>query len=282
MQNVSQYKTKLLILCTAMICLGVERAVAQGMSGSVSNNNSPLSGAIIRNTETNNIAISDLDGKFQITAFKGDTLVTSFVGYKSDTLILQNQTSLSVYLQPAIQSLTEVVIKGNRLDPLVIFRKNQQDYNQIYRIGDNSRLFNVGGGLGRVGVGISIDALYSTFSKEGKDARRLQRVLLNDYHNSVVDNRFTKSLVSKVTGYKGQQLEDFMMDNRPSYEFVQAATEYDIIAYIKRKVGGIVLQSDNPSATKIEDKGFKIKFKMPNIQPSNRPTGTNFTPRIRP
>ncbi|QEM03121.1 hypothetical protein DIU31_006140 [Mucilaginibacter rubeus] len=265
-----------------MICLGIERAVAQGMSGSVSHNNSPLSGAIIRNTETNKIAISDIDGKFQITAFKGDTLVTSFVGYKSDTLILQNQTSLSVYLQPATQSLTEVVIKGNRLDPLVIFRKNQQDYKQIYRIGDNSRLFNVGGGLGRVGVGISIDALYSTFSKEGKDARRLQRVLLNDYHNSVVDNRFTRSLVSKVTGYKGQQLEDFMMDNRPSYEFVQASTEYDIIAYIKRKIGGIALQSDNPSATKTEEKGFKIKFKMPNIQPNNRPTGTNFTPRIRP
>lgn len=256
---------------------------AQSLPGSVTSNFISLNGAIIRNITAKKIAVSDVHGSFRINAVNGDTIITSFIGYNTDTLIVKTQNFLAISLRPFINALGEVIIKGNKLSPLEQFKKNKEDYKQIYRIGDNSHLFSAGGGYGHIGVGLSVDALYSTFSKEGKDARRLQRILINDYHSSLVDSRFTKNLVSRITGwYQGKQLDDFMTDNRPTYEFIQTATDYDLIEYIRRRTKGIILQTDNPSPKKTEDRGFKVKFKMPNIQLNNRPSGAMFIPKIRP
>lgn len=238
-------------------------AVAQTISGSVIGVADPLNGAIIKNTTARKVTLSDLKGNFKISAAKGDTLIVSFYNYKTDTLMVNGQTFFTITLQPLIQLLSEVLIKSNRLSPLAQLKKNQQNYKQIYRIGDNSRLLSTSGDYQHIGVGLSIDALYSTFSKEGKDARHLQHVFVNQYYNDIVDNRFNKSLVSKITGYQGRQLEDFMADNRPTYEFIQLATDYDLIQYIQRRTQGVVLQTDNPMPKKTEDRRFKIKYKMP-------------------
>lgn len=238
----------------------------QTISGSVTDNFTPLNGAIVKNISGKKAAISDGNGNFKITAGKGDTLTISFISYKTDTLMLKDQTFLAITLQPLTQLLSEVLINSNRLSPLAQFNKNQDDYKQIYRIGNNRRLISASGDYRHLGVGLNIDALYSTFSKEGRDARRLQRVFVNHYHNDIVDSRFNKTLVSRITGYKGKQLEDFMADNRPSYSFIESATDYDLIQFIQRCIHGVVLQADNPAAKKTNKEGFKIIYKMPKMK----------------
>lgn len=238
----------------------------QVISGSVTDNFIPLNGAIVKNISTKKVTISDVKGNFKINAVKGDTLTISLFFYKADTLVVNGQAFLAITLQPLTHLLSEVLINSNRLSPLAQLKKNQEDYKQIYRIGNNSRVFSVSGDYRHMGVGLNIDALYSNFSKEGKAARRLQQVFVNQYHNDMVDNRFTKNLVSRITGYQGGELEDFMADNRPSYAFIESATDYDLIQFIQRRIHGVVLQTDKPAAKKKSEQGFKIIYKMPQIK----------------
>jgi hypothetical protein len=132
--------------------------------------------------------------------------------------------------------LQEVVVKDTMSDPLKVYNQNKKDYKDIFWKGDDKHIFSVPLVLGpELGVNLNIDKLYSALSKQGKDARRLQRTLTGDYRNRMVDQRFNKTLVARITGYKGEKLDDFIAKYRPTYAFISKASTYDIIQYIKQK-----------------------------------------------
>ena len=83
---------------------------SQGLvTGTVSDENGmPLPGATVVVEETNAGTTSDFDGNYQISASTGQTLVFSYVGYESQTLIIDSGT-IDLTLNPAGQ-LEEVVI----------------------------------------------------------------------------------------------------------------------------------------------------------------------------
>src|SRR5690606_41737070 len=111
--------------------------------------------------------------------------------------------------------LREVSIVA-RKSPDDILRQKQEDYNTAYSKGDPGSLLSVG----NTGAGLSIDALYSILSRQGKNARYLQEIIERDYQDDIIDYRFTPELVSANTGLKGLDLEDFMLQYRPSYYFI--------------------------------------------------------------
>jgi hypothetical protein len=212
-------------------------AQVQNMHGMVVNDNERLSGAVIRNRGTGGHTISNVQGMFYIKAKSGDTLIIGLFNYKTDTLIVGNQENIIVRLKATSKVLREVVIKDGLLSPLKTYNNNKVAYKDIYWKGDKSHLFSIAPGIGLgIGIAINIDKLYNALSKEGKDARKLQRELTSDYKNSVVDQRFTKTLVSSVTGYTGEKLSDFIVKYRPDYEFTCKANNYDLIQYIKEKI----------------------------------------------
>jgi hypothetical protein len=172
---------------------------------------------------------------FSIAAEKGDTLVTIMLNYKTDTLVYNQQDELIIQLKQTSRMLKEVVVNDTLSTPLKIYDQNKKEYSDIYWKGDKSKMVSVS--VGTIpGVGLNIDKLYSALSKQGHDARRLQRDFVQDYRTSVVDQRFNKTMVSKVTGYKGQKLDDFIVKYKPSYDYVIKATDYDLVQYIKRKM----------------------------------------------
>ncbi|SDD48606.1 CarboxypepD_reg-like domain-containing protein [Mucilaginibacter pineti] len=236
--------------CLMFFILITANYIAYGQSkyGLVISNSAHLSGAIIRNTNSHKLSISNSNGEFSLTVSKGDTILTSYMGFKTDTMVFNNQNSLLITLNQSHNLLNEVVIRDNPINPLKKFRRNQEEYKQIYRIGDNKNIVSVFGGAGFGGVGISIDKLYSALSREGKNARRLQRALVTDYKADIVDARFTKSLVTKITGYTGERLDIFMIDNRPTYEFVKNAPDYDLIKYIRQKLNNNAVLKDTTLA----------------------------------
>jgi len=79
-------------------------------------------GATINWLGTKIATTTDIEGKFSIARTKSRKLVISFVGYKSDTLNISNETDLRVYLQSENQ-LQEVVVRSSstsmdRLSPI--------------------------------------------------------------------------------------------------------------------------------------------------------------------
>jgi hypothetical protein len=245
------FKSYAYIRCflTALALITGTFAYGQDTYGIVSSNARPLSGALIKNLNSGRLAVSGPNGSFLVTLKKGDTVLTSYPKLKTDTLIFKNQILLLVTLKPLPNLLNEVTIKERQVTPLDKLRQNQEDYKKIYRIGDDSHIIYATGGFAFAGIALSIDALYSHFSREGKNARRLQKTLIRDYHDDIIDTRFTKSLVTKLTGYEGQQLDSFMIDNRPTYEFMRNAPEYDVIKYIQARAKIFASQKDSTANT---------------------------------
>jgi len=74
--------------------------------------NSPLPGAGVVVKGTNTGTETDFDGKYTITANKGDTLVFSFIGYTNQEVLLNTQQTIDITLSISAQALDEVVITG--------------------------------------------------------------------------------------------------------------------------------------------------------------------------
>ena len=72
----------------------------------------PLPGASVLVKETNVGAQSDFDGNYSIKAKKGDVLVFSYIGYKSQEVIVAIEKRINVSLSEEANKLDEIVITG--------------------------------------------------------------------------------------------------------------------------------------------------------------------------
>ena len=95
----------------AFLCFGL--AKAQTVSGTVSDVNGPLPGASVLVKGTTNGTQTDFDGNYTLNDV-GDsaTLVISYIGYTTEEIAVNGQTTINVVLQEDAQALDEVVIIG--------------------------------------------------------------------------------------------------------------------------------------------------------------------------
>jgi TonB-linked SusC/RagA family outer membrane protein len=105
-------KTKFTRICTSFVLFFALTlsAYAQQISGTVADENGvPLPGATVLVQGTSNGVSTDFDGNYSISASQGDTLVFSFVGYSSQSVVVGSSATINVSLQPD-NSLDEVVV----------------------------------------------------------------------------------------------------------------------------------------------------------------------------
>ncbi|NWF89194.1 MAG: TonB-dependent receptor [Ignavibacteriaceae bacterium] len=75
---------------------------------------SPLSGVNIIWKGTNTGTTSNTDGKFEIPFVKeSDTLILSYIGYKSEILRITNEKEIEIFLVPEAKQLENVEVVGN-------------------------------------------------------------------------------------------------------------------------------------------------------------------------
>lgn len=183
----------------------------------------------ILNTNTGASIYNNLNGVFKIEAAPGDVLIFTKTDYHPDTLKLQNNQALAIYLQSTGIRLREVSIHDSLNSPMARLAANRALYNRAYSTTANAPLLSIGMG----GVGFSTDAIYNALSHKGRDVRRLQDALDNDFKEESIDHRFTKSIVGRITGLKNERLEDFMIKYRPGYYFITNASDYEFINSIR-------------------------------------------------
>lgn len=73
-------------------------------------NGEPLIGASVQVQGTSNGAMTDIDGRFELQASKGDILVVSYVGYTPKNITLGDQTEVTFVLEENSKQLNEVVV----------------------------------------------------------------------------------------------------------------------------------------------------------------------------
>lgn len=71
-----------------------------------------LPGVNVMEKGTTNVVTTDIDGNYQISVGADAVLSFSYVGYSSQEIAVNNQTSVSITMQPAASELDEIVVVG--------------------------------------------------------------------------------------------------------------------------------------------------------------------------
>lgn len=221
----------ILLLCSAQQLFSQTRQV-QGIVFDA-NSKQRLSRVYIYNTSTHKGFYNNPKGEFTTNASTGDVLVAALPGYLVDTITVRTQSAIIFHLKRNSILLDEVVIRDSTLRPNERLARNREEYEDAYRRGDTRDMLQIGGANGTGGAGLGIDALWSLLSREGRNARYLQKIIERDYHDQMIKYRYTSRLVSSVTGLSNDALRDFMEQYRPTYGFIIQANDYTLIEYIK-------------------------------------------------
>ena len=72
----------------------------------------PLVGATVKVKETNTGGITDIDGRYTIQANLGQTLIVSYIGYRTKEVKVERTTRIDILLQEDNEMLDEVVVVG--------------------------------------------------------------------------------------------------------------------------------------------------------------------------
>jgi len=183
----------------------------------------------IYNPRLQQAVYNNTKAEFTINVKKGDIIISSLEGYKTDTFVVANQTSMVIFMQRLAIPLAQVTVTDKLQSAKAKYEDTKKQFNKMYRLGNNNDIFSVGPN----GAGLSIDAIWSTFSREGRNARRLMEIMERDYQNQVIDQRFNTRIVERETGLTGEKLLRFLIIYRPSYNFATKANEYEWLNYIK-------------------------------------------------
>jgi hypothetical protein len=223
---------KLLILLFFFSLLaGIAAAQKRAVQGFVIDKDSKqrLAKVYIYNSHDDVGLYNNNKGEFSTQASVGDTLFAALQGYGVDTLIYRGNNAIYFQLRPLAIQLREVSITGSLITPKERYDQTLRDYKYATDRGSSKDLLN----LNSRGAGLGIDAIYNLLSRKGRNARHLQEILERDYKEQVIDYRYNAAFVGRALRIKGFELEDYMQQYRPSYDFVLMASDYAFIVYLR-------------------------------------------------
>ncbi|AXG68180.1 TonB-dependent receptor SusC [Kordia sp. SMS9] len=107
-------KTKLTCIVMLLFCIATYAQEPYLLKGKVVDkaDNQPIPGANIQVVKTSKGTTTNFDGNYQIEVKKGDVLQFSYVGYTSQTVIIDAQATINISLVEDTNALDEVVVIG--------------------------------------------------------------------------------------------------------------------------------------------------------------------------
>ncbi len=183
-----------------------------------------------------NKTISDSVGSYTISASARDSLTFWYHNKPTAKFAvsqIENTASfdISLYIRVSekFKMLKEVRIYGKnyRQDSV----ENREQYAKLFsyqRPGISPTTdYNTGA------AGMNLDELINVFRfRRNKQMRRMQERLLDQEQDKFVDYRFNKTTVRRVTSLEGDQLDIFMKEYRPNFQFTQNSTLPEFYQYI--------------------------------------------------
>ena len=178
---------------------------------------------------------SDSLGRYTIIVRETDSIWFSYLNRptpKYPVKSILNPQNFEISLHVTSSELKEVRImpRNYRADSI----QNRQDYAKAFdfrKPGISSSMDMGPGG----GVGLDITELIQMFQfRRNKRMLAFQNRLLQEEEDRYIDHRFSRALVIKLTGLRGEPLNNFMRIYRPGLDFVDNSTDYEFQDYIKK------------------------------------------------
>lgn len=190
------------------------------------NRNLPLTSLMIINKRTNNGMFADADGKFNLTILQTDTITFSAIGFKVKNICLKDslpkkQYTIEVLLQKISYDLKEVSVFAERsLDDI------QKDINKLGK----TSTYSV---KGVDAIESPITALYERFSKFGIQKQKVAEWENADLKRDILKDLFRLYVKYDIIDLNDDQFDDFIKYLNLSDEFIQKATQFELVMAIK-------------------------------------------------
>jgi hypothetical protein len=191
----------------------------------------PIVLASVTNLNTKKTVMTSASGLFRIELKENQVLSFAAVGYYFDTIQYQNnyllQDTLTLILAPLAISLGNVTVtaKGMSRYQLDSIERRKEFLQDIV----NYTIPTFSSGNSGAGIGFNIDH----YSRHEKNKRKAFAFFESNEKEQYINYRFPASLVTKYSGLKNVELQQYMQLYRPSVEWLRAhKTEEDIMYYI--------------------------------------------------
>jgi uncharacterized protein YxeA len=226
-----KYWTKFLIL---IFCFGFFSIKAQDKSvyGNVTDpiTKKGVTDISILNTRSMQVVGTNTKGDFYIRAKAGDSILIQSYGYNRLGIKWDGKNkNVQFFAKQEAMLLQELIVIEKSTAELnkeiLAFLNNPQDgkaiKNQVLRNMLNTHTT-------QPGIGVSIDALYEMFSKEGKMHRNLADLMTQDARKFYVNLKYNKNIITSITKLEDDDVALFMRFCRPSEDFILLASDYDL------------------------------------------------------
>ncbi len=195
----------------------------------------PVKGVIVKSTSGTS-AITDSSGRYTIVSSDKDSLL--FIYQNKPTLkfavkhipdIGNFDISLHVRVEEKYKTLKEVKVYGRsyRQDSI----ENREQYARIFNYEKPGVKLGTDNYTGVTGA--DLDELINVFRfKRNQRLKKLQARLLEQEQENYINYRFNRATVRRITRLEGKDLDAFMKEYRPDFEFTQRSSIAEFYQYI--------------------------------------------------
>ncbi|MBA3971644.1 MAG: hypothetical protein H0X46_05775 [Bacteroidetes bacterium] len=192
------------------------------------NRNLPLPKLMIINKRTNQGVFADAESKFSIIILPSDTIIFSAIGFRFRSMcfkdsIAKGQKNIEVALSKLQFELKEVSVFAER------------NLNEIQKDIDNLGVKSTYSVSGVNAFESPVTALYERFSKFGKAKRKVAEWENEDLKRDILKDLFHLYVKYEVIDLPDEEFDDFIQYLNLSDEFIQNASQFELVMAIKGK-----------------------------------------------
>ena len=190
----------------------------------------PLLRASVMDINTGHGTQTDSAGFYRINAFNNNNIVFSYLGYFSDTSVINSlflRQKLDIALHKNKYSIAPVEIIGHRPD--YSYDSAQRRYWFAPEL-DQQKV------RGLDALAHPISALYDALSGRQKRLWRFQKDYQRYEERMYIESRVRQGQIEELFGLKSDSLHAFMLWYNPPYLFVRNATDYMLLEDIKHAI----------------------------------------------
>lgn len=183
-----------------------------------------------------NSTISDSNGHYSIFTNINDSLTFFYLGKPTAKFAVNKiadaanfDISLHIKVSEKFKTLREVRIYSKNFQQDSIANRDQ--YAKLFNYQKPGIRPTTDGYTGA--AGLDLDELINVFRfKRNKQMRRMQERLQEQEQENYINYRFNKTTVKRITGLNGKNLELFMKQYRPDFEFTENSSLVNFYQYI--------------------------------------------------
>jgi hypothetical protein len=219
------YKKFLLLIAVCCVAFSTKAQTLHDISGFVCTKGTSVRVAQVKvlNKRTQAIITTDDLGSFTVKAALGDTLEFSKLEYTTAKTTVNGLTDMVIFLQQVIH-LENVTVQG---------QTKQQELNSIMNDYRKKGVYYNGKPSVLSSVTSPLNALYSVFGKDAKNAKRFAAMSEKELEAAQDSRKYNKQIVKKVTNLPDDEIEKFMVAYKPLHDDLVKWNDYEVITYIK-------------------------------------------------